>query len=182
MPAAAAKARRAAPRARSAARRSVPLASIRLLVLDVDGVLTDGRLRYGPYGERDKVFHVRDGHGIRAVLAAGIDVGVISGRRSAAVQRRCRELGIEHVQQGIEDKGAAFVRLMAQLGVTASQCACLGDDVPDLPIMRQAGLAVAVADAHATALAAAHRRTRAAGGFGAVREVCDWLLAARREP
>jgi 3-deoxy-D-manno-octulosonate 8-phosphate phosphatase (KDO 8-P phosphatase) len=176
------KAQRKAPRARTASRRGVPLASIRLLVLDVDGVLTDGRLRYGPYGERDKVFHVRDGHGIRAVRAAGIDVAVISGRRSPAVQRRCRELGIEHLLQGIEDKGAAFVSLIAQLGVTAVRCACIGDDVPDLPIMQQAGLAVAVADAHAAALAAAHRSTRAAGGCGAVREVCDWLLAARREP
>ncbi|HWG76896.1 MAG TPA: HAD family hydrolase [Steroidobacteraceae bacterium] len=186
MAGAASKATRTAPRARTATRgrgvRGVPLASIRLLVLDVDGVLTDGRLHYGPYGERDKVFHVRDGHGIRAVLAAGIEVGVISGRRSPAVQRRCRELGIRHLQQGIEDKAAAFSRLIAQLGVTAAQCACLGDDVPDLPIMQRAGLAIAVADAHASALAAAHRRTRAVGGFGAVREVCDWLLAARREP
>jgi 3-deoxy-D-manno-octulosonate 8-phosphate phosphatase (KDO 8-P phosphatase) len=168
--------------ARTAARRGVPLANIRLLVLDVDGVLTDGRLHYGPYGERDKVFHVRDGHGIKAVRAAGIEVAVISGRRSPAVQRRCRELGIQYLMQGVEDKGAAFVSLIARVGVTALQCACIGDDVPDLPIMRQAGLAVAVADAHSTALAATHRRTRAAGGFGAVREVCDWLLAARGEP
>ena len=164
---------------RTVARAGMPLESIRLLVLDVDGVMTDGRLRYGPYGERDKVFHVRDGHGIKAVRAAGIDIGVISGRRSAAVQRRCRELGIEHVLQGIEDKGAAFAGLISRLGLGAQQCACIGDDVPDLPIMQQVGLAVAVADAHASALAAAHRCTRCAGGSGAVREVCDWLLAAR---
>jgi|SRR5579871_2107191 len=156
-----------------------PLESIRLLVLDVDGVLTDGRLRYGPSGERDKVFHVRDGYGIKALLAAHIAVGVISGRRSAAVGRRCRELGIEHLLQGVEDKGAAFAELTARLGVTSVQCACIGDDVPDLPILRQVGLAVAVADAHQSALAVAHRQTRAAGGYGAVREVCDWLLAAR---
>jgi 3-deoxy-D-manno-octulosonate 8-phosphate phosphatase (KDO 8-P phosphatase) len=165
---------------RGTQRRGAPLQSIRLLVLDVDGVLTDGRLRYGPYGERDKVFHVRDGHGIKALRAAGIEVGVISGRRSAAVQRRCRELGIEHLLQGVQDKGAAFSSLIARLGVAAPECACVGDDVPDLPLMRQVGLAVAVADAHVSALAAAHRRTRAAGGCGAVREVCDWLLAARR--
>jgi 3-deoxy-D-manno-octulosonate 8-phosphate phosphatase (KDO 8-P phosphatase) len=170
-----------ASRSRPAARRAgVALQSIRLLVLDVDGVLTDGRLHYGPYGERDKVFHVRDGHGLKALRAAGIDIGVISGRRSPAVQRRCRELGIEHVLQGIDDKGAAFASLIARLGLTARQCACIGDDSPDLPIMQQAGLAIAVADAHASALAAAHRRTRAPGGLGAVREVCDWLLAARR--
>lgn len=184
MAAASSKARRTLPRARARAarRRGAPLRSIRLLVLDVDGVLTDGRLHYGPYGERDKVFHVRDGHGIKAVRAAGIDVAVISGRRSPAVQRRCRELGIEHLLQGVEDKDAAFVSLVERLGVTAIQCACIGDDVPDLPIMQRAGLAVAVADAHATALAAAHRHTRAAGGCGAVREVCDWLVAARDEP
>jgi 3-deoxy-D-manno-octulosonate 8-phosphate phosphatase (KDO 8-P phosphatase) len=167
-------------RPRPAARRlGAALQSIRLLVLDVDGVLTDGRLRYGPRGERDKVFHVRDGHGIKAVRAAGIKIGVISGRRSAAVLRRCRELGIEHVLQGIEDKGAAFAALVARLGLSAQQCACIGDDLPDVAIMRQAGLAIAVADAHESARAAAHRRTRAAGGLGAVREVCDWLLAAR---
>lgn len=175
------KSRRPATRTatRTATRQEVPLESIRLLVLDVDGVMTDGRLRYGPYGERDKVFHVRDGHGIKAVRAAGIDIGVISGRRSAAVQRRCRDLGIEHLMQGIQDKGAAFASLIARLGVNAQQCACIGDDVPDLPILQQVGLAVAVADAHESARAAAHRCTRAAGGSGAVREVCDWLLAAR---
>ena len=181
MAAASSRTRRTPPRVRAAQRRGASLSSIRLLVLDVDGVLTDGRLRYGPYGERDKVFHVRDGHGIKAVRAAGIDVAVISGRRSPAVQRRCRELGIEHLLQGVEDKGAAFVSLVKRLGVTAMQCACIGDDVPDLPIMQRAGLAVAVADAHATALAAAHRHTHASGGFGAVREVCDWLVAARGE-
>jgi 3-deoxy-D-manno-octulosonate 8-phosphate phosphatase (KDO 8-P phosphatase) len=159
----------------------VPFERIRLLVLDVDGVLTDGRLRYGPYGERDKVFHVRDGHGIKALRAAGIEIAVISGRRSPAVQRRCSELGIAHVLQGIEDKGAAFAKLIGQLGLEAQQCACIGDDVPDLPILQQVGLAIAVADAHESALAVAHRRTRAAGGTGAVREVCDWLLAARGE-
>jgi 3-deoxy-D-manno-octulosonate 8-phosphate phosphatase (KDO 8-P phosphatase) len=148
--------------------------------LDVDGVMTDGKLRYGPNGERDKVFHVRDGHGIKALRAAAIEVAVISGRRSTAVLRRCRELGIEHVLQGVEDKGAVFESLIAKLGVPARQCACVGDDVVDLPIMQQVGFAVAVADAHASALGAAHRRTRIPGGLGAVREVCDWLLSARR--
>lgn len=164
---------------RDASARSALLAAIRLLVLDVDGVLTDGRLRYGPHGERDKVFHVRDGHGIKALRAAGVQVAVISGRRSAAVQRRCRELGIMHLLQGVEDKAAALSGVLERLGLTAAETACIGDDAPDVPMMRQAGLAVAVADAHASALAAAHRRTRAAGGLGAVREVCDWLLAAR---
>lgn len=149
---------------------------IRLLILDVDGVLTDGRLHYGPKGETHKSFHVRDGAGIKAVLSAGLDVAVISGRSSAAVTRRCRELGIRHVHQGIDDKGAMLHRLLKQLRLQANQCACVGDDTPDLPVMRQVGLAVAVADAHEQVLASAHRRTRRPGGAGAVREVCDWLL------
>jgi len=155
------------------------LSQIRLLVLDVDGVLTDGRLRYSAAGEVEKIFHVRDGYGIKAVLAAGISVAVISGRDSPAVSRRCKELGIHHVHQGVDDKGPVLRHLLKILGLRAQECACVGDDLPDLPLMTQAGLAVAVADAHPTAGTIAHRRTRLAGGAGAVREVCDWLLAAR---
>jgi 3-deoxy-D-manno-octulosonate 8-phosphate phosphatase (KDO 8-P phosphatase) len=165
---------------RKSRKRPVALADIRLLVLDVDGVLTDGRLRYGPRGETEKLFHVRDGHGIKTVLAAGITVAVISGRSSAAVARRCQELGIHHVRQGIEDKAQALQELLTALGIAARQCACVGDDEPDVALMKQAGLAVAVADAHPSARSIAHRRTRLAGGDGAVREVCDWLLRARR--
>lgn len=155
------------------------MSDIRLLVLDVDGVMTDGRLRYGSAGELDKTFHVRDGLGIRAVIAAGIAVAVISGRDSPAVARRCEELGIRHLHQGIDDKAAVLAQLLASLDILARQCACVGDDSPDVPLLAQAGLAVAVADAHPQALAIAHRRTRLPGGAGAVREVCDWLLAAR---
>ena len=162
-----------------AARRPTPLARIRLLVLDVDGVLTDGRLRYGPEGEQEKLFHVRDGYGIKALQAAGVTVAVISGRNSQAVARRCAELGIAELAQGQEHKLAAFEALCTRLGVQASDCACIGDDTPDVPLMQRAGLAIAVADAHADALRAAHRRTRLPGGAGAVREACDWLLAAR---
>ena len=161
------------------ARRHTPLAAIRLLVLDVDGVLTDGRLRYGPDGERDKVFHVRDGLGIRTLAAAGVTIAVISGRDSAAVARRCAELGIRELQQGVGDKAAALAGLLARLRLAPRDCACIGDDTPDVPMMRQVGLAIAVADAHLDARRAAHRRTRLAGGAGAVREVCDLLLAAR---
>ncbi|MGH8260721.1 MAG: KdsC family phosphatase [Steroidobacteraceae bacterium] len=150
---------------------------IRLLVLDVDGVLTDGRLYYGPRGEQLKCFHVRDGHGIKALRAAGIDVAVITGRRSGAVARRCRELGIAHVVQGADDKLAAFRRLLAELSLTPAECACIGDDVPDVPLLRAAGDSYAVADAHPAARAAADRATRASGGQGAVREVCDRLIA-----
>jgi 3-deoxy-D-manno-octulosonate 8-phosphate phosphatase (KDO 8-P phosphatase) len=166
--------------ARAAHKRPAPLATIRLLVLDVDGVMTDGRLRYDASGEFYKTFHVRDGYGIRAVLAAGIDVAVISGRESAAVSRRCQELGIRHLHQGIDDKAPVLAQLLATLDIPARQCACVGDDRPDMPLLAQAGFAVAVADAHPEALAIAHRRTRLPGGAGAVREVCDWLLAARR--
>jgi 3-deoxy-D-manno-octulosonate 8-phosphate phosphatase (KDO 8-P phosphatase) len=152
---------------------------IRLLVLDVDGVLTDGRLYFGPSGESLKVFHVRDGYGIRAVQKAGVTVAVISGRKSRAVANRCRELGIDHVEQGIEHKLVAFERLLGRLRVPAAASACIGDDAPDVPVLEAAGLAVAVADAHPAARRAAHLVTRTPGGLGAVREVCDLLLAAR---
>lgn len=165
--------------ARRTRRQRAPLAGIRLLVLDVDGVLTDGRLHFGAEGELYKSFHVRDGHGIRSLLNAGLQVAVISGRQSAATRRRCAELGIAHLSEGIADKGAEFLRLCRQLEVSPVECACIGDDSTDVPLFAQAGLAVAVADAHPSALAAAHRRTRTTGGAGAVREVCDWLLEAR---
>ncbi len=159
---------------------SDPLAArIRLLVLDVDGVLTDGRLWFGPDGELLKAFHVRDGVGIKAVLAAGIEVAIISGRRSAAVERRAAELGLRHVRQGCGDKAAALRALSAELGVATEVAACVGDDTPDLPMMALVALPIAVADAHPEVRAAARLVTRAAGGAGAVREVCDLLIGAQ---
>jgi 3-deoxy-D-manno-octulosonate 8-phosphate phosphatase (KDO 8-P phosphatase) len=155
-------------------------AAIALLVLDVDGVLTDGRLHYGARGEVLKVFDVKDGYGIRKVMEAGVAVAIISGRRSPAVARRARELGIRHVFQGADDKLAVFERLRKRLRLEAAQCACVGDDAPDVPIMRVAGLAFAVADAHPVALHAAHMASPKAGGRGAVRDICDLLIAARR--
>lgn len=155
---------------------------IELLVLDVDGVMTDGGLFYGARGEQLKRFHVLDGHGIRLIAAAGIATAVISGRRSAAVARRCRELGIRHVLQGVADKGPALDRLLKKLALHGSQVACVGDDTPDIPLFLRAGFAVAVANAHPLAAGVAHCRTTLPGGSGAVREVCDWLLAARSEP
>ena len=152
---------------------------VRLLVLDVDGVLTDGRLYYGPRGEQLKVFHVRDGHGLKALAQAGVQLAVISGRKSAAVARRCRDLGIRHVIQGSTDKLNDFRRLGTRLKIRPADCAAIGDDTPDAPLLRAVGLAFAVADAHADARAAAHHVTRLGGGHGAVREVCDLLLAAR---
>jgi 3-deoxy-D-manno-octulosonate 8-phosphate phosphatase (KDO 8-P phosphatase) len=161
------------------ARRATPPARIRLLVLDVDGVLTDGRLYFTGEGEVAKAFHVRDGHGIRLLAAAGVKVAVISGRSSAAVVARCRELGIDELTQGAQDKLAAFQALRGRLGFAAAECACVGDDTPDVPLMQAVGLAFAVRDAHPLARRAAHRTTRLPGGAGAVREVCDLLLAAR---
>jgi len=165
---------------RKAARISAALAQrLRLLVLDCDGVLTDGALYFGAAGEQLKVFHVRDGHGIKQVQAAGIEVAVISGRRSPALARRCRELGIRHLYQGAADKSAALDVLLRKLKLSDTQTACVGDDTPDVALFVRVALAVAVADAHADAQQAAHLHTTLPGGRGAVREVCDWLLAAR---
>jgi 3-deoxy-D-manno-octulosonate 8-phosphate phosphatase (KDO 8-P phosphatase) len=152
-------------------------AAIRMLVLDVDGVMTDGRLHFGPRGEALKLFHVRDGLGIQQLTKTGIEVVVISGRRSKMVDVRCRELGVEHVYQGAKDKLAELERVCARLKIPPSACACVGDDLPDVPMMRKVALAFAVADAHPDARHAAHLVTKLPGGHGAVREVCDYLLA-----
>jgi 3-deoxy-D-manno-octulosonate 8-phosphate phosphatase (KDO 8-P phosphatase) len=152
---------------------------IELLVLDVDGTLTDGALWYGPRGEHLKRFHVRDGHGIKLLAAAGVTPAVISGRRSAALAARCRELGVRHLLAGMADKSAALDRLLTKLALHESQVAAVGDDTTDVPVFLRVGFAVAVRDAHPIAARAAHCRTILPGGHGAVREVCDWLLAAR---
>lgn len=167
-------------RAATLSPRTDAAARVRLLVLDVDGVLTDGRLYYGARGEALKVFYVRDGLGLKLLAAAGVTVAVISGRRSGMTGKRCRELGVRHLLQGVEDKLAAFNKLRSRLGVSPSVCACVGDDVPDVPLMREVGLSFAVADAHPQARSAAHVVTALPGGRGAVREVCDYLLEARR--
>jgi 3-deoxy-D-manno-octulosonate 8-phosphate phosphatase (KDO 8-P phosphatase) len=161
------------------ARKATPLARIQLLILDVDGVLTDGRLYFGARGEALKVFHVRDGHGIKLLMAAGVHVAVCSGRRSAAVAARMRELGVRHVIQACNDKVAALERLAERLNVDRLNCACLCDDTPDLPLMSAVGMAGAVADAHPVVLSAAHWIAAANGGRGAVRQLCDALLRAR---
>ena len=149
------------------------------MVFDVDGVFTDGRLYYGPGGEELKVFHVHDGQGVKRLLRQGVTVAVISGRDSAAVSRRMQDLGIAHVFQGDEDKLPIFERLLKQLSVTPEETACVGDDLPDLPLLKVAGLAVAVANAQAAVRAQAHFVTGATGGLGAVREVCDLIMTAR---
>lgn len=153
-------------------------AHIRLLVLDVDGVLTDGRLYFTAEGETLKTFHVRDGAGIVQLRKAGIQVAIISGRNSPAVSTRMKELGVAHVQQGIHDKQAALQSLLKELQLGPEYVACVGDDTPDIPMFEIAHLAIAVADAHPSVRAAAHHVTQTAGGSGAVREVCDLILQA----
>ncbi|HJP37976.1 MAG: HAD-IIIA family hydrolase [Gammaproteobacteria bacterium] len=156
------------------------LAAIRLLVLDVDGVMTDGQLHYDAQGHEAKVFHVHDGYGIKQLMQAGIEVAVISGRHSTAVATRMAELGIEHVRLGQEIKNQAFTEITTQLGIPPEAVACVGDDEPDLPIMQAAGLSIAVANARPAILNYADWHTILGGGCGAVREVCDALIAAHR--
>lgn len=154
-------------------------ARIRLLVLDVDGVLTDGTLYIGPHGEAMKPFHSHDGKGVAMVIACGIEVALLSARGFVAVARRARELGVRHVIQNTCDKRRALDALCQQLEIVASECAYVGDDIVDLGAVRTAGLGIAVADAHPRLAAACRWQTRRPGGRGAVREVCELLLAAR---
>ncbi len=155
--------------------------SVRLLLLDVDGVLTDGSLYYGPKGEALKVFHVRDGHGIKMAQQAGIEVALLSGRRSDAAYHRARELGLSRFYEGLRDKVATLTQLLADLQLAPEAAAMVGDELVDLPVMTRVGLAVAVADAVPEVKAAAHWVTGLPGGRGAVREVCDLLLKAQEK-
>jgi 3-deoxy-D-manno-octulosonate 8-phosphate phosphatase (KDO 8-P phosphatase) len=154
-------------------------AAIEMLVLDVDGVLTDGRIVYSDRDEEIKAFHVRDGAGIKFWLHLGKRVGVITGRTSRTVDRRARELGVTAVVQGAEDKRAAFDQMLRDHGVQPAQVCTMGDDLPDVPLLRQSGLAITVADACSEAKAAAHHVTQAPGGRGAVREAIEFVLRAQ---
>jgi 3-deoxy-D-manno-octulosonate 8-phosphate phosphatase (KDO 8-P phosphatase) len=155
------------------------LKQIRLLLLDVDGVLTAGEIIYGDNGEQFKVFDVKDGLGIRLLMEAGIDVGVVTGRTAKALIHRCRNLGIELIFDGVDNKSQALETIAARTGIAVQAMAFIGDDLPDLPIMQRVGLAVAVADAHETIRGAAHLITLAPGGRGAVREICEAILKAQ---
>jgi 3-deoxy-D-manno-octulosonate 8-phosphate phosphatase (KDO 8-P phosphatase) len=152
---------------------------IRVLVLDVDGVLTDGRLVYLPGGGEAKTFHVRDGLGIQLLAASGTRVALVSGRESEVVARRAKELGIELAFLGIQDKVEAYDLMLKQTGIPEDEVAYVGDDLPDLPLIRRAGLSFAVADAAPEVRAAAHVVLRAGGGQGAVREACERILKAK---
>ncbi len=163
----------------NAANMEQRLGKVRLAAFDVDGVFTDGRFYLDDNGVESKAFCTLDGFGVRRLLEAGIAVAIISGRRSAAVEQRMAELGVQHVYLGCKDKVAAFQDLLAELGLQAEQCCYTGDDVPDLPLLRLAGIAFAVANAHPEVKSECDLTTEWRGGFGAVREVCDRLLAAR---
>jgi 3-deoxy-D-manno-octulosonate 8-phosphate phosphatase (KDO 8-P phosphatase) len=154
-------------------------ARVTLLLLDVDGVLTDGTLVYDADGRELKAFSVRDGHGIRMLQEAGIEVGIITGRRSAIVARRARELGIAVVRQGVTEKRAVWQTLLQEKSVTPEQTGYVGDDLLDVPLLRAVGFAAAVGDAEACVQAAADFVAARAGGHGAVRDVTDFVLQAR---
>jgi 3-deoxy-D-manno-octulosonate 8-phosphate phosphatase (KDO 8-P phosphatase) len=159
-------------------------AQIRLVIFDVDGVLTDGRLYLADDGNEFKAFHSRDGHGLKMLQNQGVAVAIISGRRSLAVERRMADLGINYVYMGVQDKLVAFQDLLQRQGLDATQVAYVGDDVIDLPVMSRVGLAIAVQDADPFVKRHAHWQTPSPGGRGAVREVCELLLEAlgRLEP
>lgn len=160
---------------------AAPRASrIRLLVLDVDGVLTDGGLFYGASGEETKRFHVHDGLALVAARKAGLQIAVLSSRASAAVTRRMTELGVSEVHQGVGDKAGALAALCERLGLRAADVAMMGDDLPDLAALGRVGLALAPANAVAEVKRAAHWVARRRGGDGAVREAVEMLLKARR--
>ena len=153
--------------------------AVRLLILDVDGVLTDGSLFLGDGGEQYKAFNSRDGHGIRLALDGGIEIAILTGRTSGVVEHRMRDLGVEHLIQGRRDKGEALHELLQRTGHDPAEAAFMGDDIVDLPAMQRVGLGVAVGDAHPLVCQHAQWVTEAHGGRGAVREACEGLLAAQ---
>lgn len=152
---------------------------IKMLVLDVDGVMTDGRIIMNDLGQEIKAFDVKDGHGIRLLLNAGIEVAIITGRESEAVRRRASDLGIPTVFQGIKDKESVCRRIMKEKGLEKDQVCCMGDDLPDIPMLNCSGFPVAVADATDETRDSAVYVTKAPGGYGAVREVCEIILKAK---
>ncbi len=157
------------------------LAELRLLAFDLDGVFTDGRFYLSDDGVESKAFNTQDGFGIRRLVDAGLEVAIISGRRSAAAAKRMAELGVRHVILGTSDKVAAFDELIADLGIDAAECAYAGDDIPDLALLGRVGYPIAVANAVVEVRDFCDYTTMAAGGHGAVREICDLVLAARPE-
>jgi 3-deoxy-D-manno-octulosonate 8-phosphate phosphatase (KDO 8-P phosphatase) len=155
------------------------LKNVKLLLLDVDGVMTDGGIIYNDHGEETKKFNCRDGLGLRLLMDAGIEVGIVTGRKSGVLMHRCENLGISLIFDGVIEKGRVLEPILQQTRIDSEEIAFMGDDLIDLPLMKKVGLAVTVADAHETVLEYAHLITCAKGGAGAVREVCEAILKAK---
>ncbi|ABM04592.1 3-deoxy-D-manno-octulosonate 8-phosphate phosphatase, YrbI family protein [Psychromonas ingrahamii 37] len=156
-------------------------AKIKLLICDVDGVFSDGRIYLGNHGEELKAFHTKDGFGIKAIIKMGVNVAIITGRQSVIVEKRMQALGVPFIFQGKEDKLSIYQSLLTKLSLTPDQVAYIGDDVVDLPIIEDCGLGVAVQDAHPLVLKGANLVTQIKGGYGAVREVCDLFLQCHNQ-
>lgn len=154
-------------------------ARVQLMIFDVDGILTDGSLHYGPDGEMIKTFNVLDGHGIKLLQQSGVATAIISARKSPIVARRASDLGIQHLFQGVHDKRAAFEELLALTGTREDACGFIGDDVIDLPILLRVGFAASVPNAHGEVKTRVHYVTQASGGRGAARELCDFIIRAQ---
>ncbi|MCK5312375.1 MAG: HAD-IIIA family hydrolase [Desulfobacteraceae bacterium] len=157
------------------------LTNIKLLLLDVDGVLTDGKITYTDKGEEIKSFNSKDGLGIRLLMNSGIKVGIITGRKSGALTHRCKNLGIDLLFDGITDKLKAFNTILEETNITAKETAFAGDDLPDLPVMKCAGLSISPADAPSYVQEHSDIVTRQKGGEGAIREICDEILKAQNK-
>lgn len=154
---------------------------IRLVIFDVDGVLTDGSVTYGPDGGEYQTFNIRDGQGIKSLMDCGVEVAILSARSSRALTIRAQELGIRHAETGASDKSRAFKALAAKCALEETQCCFVGDDLVDIPVMLRCGLGVAVADAHHSVRHVAQWVTPSGGGRGAAREVCDTVLYAQEK-
>ena len=155
-------------------------ASIRALGLDVDGVLSDGRLYFSSAGQEMKAFHALDGHGLKMLMQAGLEVAIITSRSSPILERRCKDLGISHLYQGAEDKFAALADFLAAVGLETGSFCFVGDDLMDLPVLRAAGLACSVPGGHEDVRSRVHIVTSTPGGMGAVREITDFLLRCQQ--
>jgi 3-deoxy-D-manno-octulosonate 8-phosphate phosphatase (KDO 8-P phosphatase) len=155
------------------------LKNIKLLLLDVDGVLTNGDIVYTDEGGEIKIFNVRDGFGIRMLQKAGVQVGIVTGRSSGALLHRCKNLGISMIYDDVKNKSDILDDVVSKTGLNPQEIAFVGDDLPDIALLKKSGAAIAVADAHETVKAISHFTTRQNGGNGAVREICEWILKAK---
>lgn len=153
--------------------------AVRMMIFDVDGVMTDGSLHYSDSGEEIKVFNSRDGHGLKSLKASGVKLAIITGRTSRALENRANQFAVDYLYQGVEDKLAIFHEILQDAGLTPEDCGYMGDDVVDLPVMRRVAFAVAVPDAPELVRLHAHYVTGLPGGRGAVREVCDLIMQAQ---